>query len=89
MSIISCVFFKSYYYFLICWIIDFITYVINKYKDNNLKYDNIKFIRLKDYLNLISLNISDLLGIFLVLVTYCRTKSEKKKKKKKTKILMN
>ena len=79
MSIISCAFFKSYYYFLICWIIDFIAYVINQFKDDTLKYNNIKFIKLNDYLYLISLNISDLLAGFLVLVTYCNTKSEKKK----------
>ena len=82
MSIISCVFFKSYYYFLICWIIDFITYLINQYKDDTLKYDNMEFIKLNDYLYLISLNISDLLAGFLVLVTYCHTKSEKKEEKK-------
>ena len=82
MSIISCVFFKSYYYFLICWIIDFITYLINQYKDDTLKYDNMEFIKINDYLYLISLNISDLLAGFLVLVTYCHTKSEKKEEKK-------
>ena len=67
---------KSYYYFLVFWALD-LFYSIVDYL-NIKQYDKFYlFIKENNYLNLISLNISDLLGGFLVLITHIRSKSAK------------
>ena len=81
MALLSCVFYKGYYFFLAYWIIELIRTTICKLLlDNN---DNNEISLEEELLNLILLNISDLLVGFLVLYTKIKMKPLKKKKKKK------
>ena len=83
MELISFKCFKSYYYFLVYWTLDLICSLINTFLQEKV-YRNIKNNKnLNDYLNLLTLNISDLLAGILVLITNYRMKSEKEKKKVK------
>ena len=71
---------KSYYYFLVYWTLDLICSLIDTFLQEKV-YRNIKNNKnLNDYLNLLTLNISDLLAGILVLITNYRMKSKKKKK---------
>ena len=96
MSFISFVFYKSYLYFILYWLIDLMQSLENyifEYNNNNeikdLSHPNEFY-----FLSVIEWNISDLLAGFLVLYTYMRMKSLNKhqellnkKIKKKKKIL--
>jgi len=96
MSFISFVFYKSYLYFILYWLIDLMQSLKNyifEYNNNNeikdLSHPNEFY-----FLSVIEWNISDLLAGFLVLYTYMRMKSLNKhqellnkKIKKKKKIL--
>ena len=77
MAFISFVFYKSYYYFVLYWLIDLMNSLENyifEYNNNNeikdLPHPNEFY-----FLILIAWNISDLLAGFLVLYTYLKMKS--------------
>ena len=67
---------KSYYYFLVFWAFDLFYSTID-YLTIMLYEQKYIFIKENNYLNLLSINISDLLAGFLVLITHIRSKSAK------------
>ena len=81
MGLFSFVFYKEYYYFLIYWCIDLLLYIpslIFQISNSNSETEEEKISLVKyDYLQLLNLNIADLSSGFLVIITYCRMKSEK------------
>lgn len=81
MKLISFVFFKSYYYFLVYWILDFVVTLIKYFFENNIKNNENSFSKENEYIYLITMNVADLLAGFLVLYTKINTKSEKEEKK--------
>ena len=78
MKLISFVFYKSYYYFLVCWALDFVVSLIKYFFEN--KSNESSFLKENEYIYLITMNIADLLAGFLVLYTKINTKSEKENK---------
>ena len=90
MALLSFMFYKEYYYFLVFWIIDVIISLIkNIFKDFYTKFNGGNT-NLGNYIYLINLCISDLLSAFLVIITIYRSKSEKKEEEdKKTAINEN
>ena len=89
MTLISCIFHKGYYFFIVYWIIELIRSIaritLNNNKLSSLDYTIEDFAFEEELLKLILLNISDLLAGFLVLYTKIIMKPFKKRKK--TKIL--
>ncbi len=87
MSLCSCNFYKTYYYFIIFWVLDLINtiqkdFYLNINKENNSSY--IKENNLLFLIFLISLNLGDLLSVFLVIYTkikmkYINNNNQKKK----------
>ena len=87
MTLISCIFHKGYYFFIVYWFIELIRSITRITLNNNkfLDYTIEDFAFEEELLKLILLNISDLLTGFLVLYTKIIMKPFKKRKK--TKIL--
>ena len=89
MTLISCIFHKGYYFFIVYWIIELIRSIarisLNNNKLSSLDYTIEDFVFEEELLKLILLNISDLLAGFLLLYTKIIMKPFKKRKK--TKIL--
>ena len=81
MKWISFVFYKSYYFFLIFWLIDLIT-SIGRYFLINFDLINVKkkFIQEDEYIYLISMTLADLMAGLLVLITKRQTKTENEEK---------
>ena len=92
MDLFSCSFYKGYYYFIGFWISELIR-ALDEYYLN--KKESKKEQKQKDLFDLICLNLSDLLAVFLVLYTYISStrysgKSNKNKKTtKKSKLIYN
>ena len=86
MALLSCVFYKGYYFFFAYWIIELIRTtlcrILLKVLDVTNSNGNEDFSLEEELLNLILLNISDLLNGFLVLYTNIKMKPLKKKKHK-------
>ena len=78
MKFISFTFYKGYLYFIGFWISEIIRavddHILNK------KIENDKELKQKDLFDLICLNISDIVAIFLVMYTYFNTSSKKEEK---------
>ena len=95
MALISCEFYKGYYYFIVYWVVEIIRSLIesfldkpnipnnkDKYKDKGKDKNEEPIFNIEEELfNLIKLNIADLLTGFLVLYTRNSLKSLNKKKK--------
>ena len=85
MKLISCIFYKGYYYFIAYWLSEIINSIIgitlNNKKQYSLQYYTEDFPLEEELLKLILLNIADLLTGFLVLYTYIIMRSLKTKKK--------
>ena len=85
MKLISFKCFKSYNYFLVYWILDLISSIIDYFSEDKI-YKNLDINKQRnDYLNLIILNLAELLAGILVLITNYRMKSEKEKQEEKVK----
>ena len=84
MSLLSYKCFNSYYYFLLYWIIDLISSLMDYFLENHV-YEEKEWKEI-DYIDLIFMNISDLSAGILVLITNCRMKSEKEDEKKVEKL---
>ena len=82
MACISFVFYNTYYYFLVYWILDLICTIIKNFFDENTTSE---YYATHEYSNLISLNIADLLAGFSVLFTEIQMKTKKKKEIRKSK----
>ena len=78
MSFISFVFYKSYYYFIIYWIVDSIITLGKDYFETQPSVKGSRFAKEIDLFYLICLNISDLSAGFLVLFTYFKLKTLRK-----------
>ena len=87
MKLLSCVFYKGYYFFLAYWFNEIIKSICKVCLDKPEVSDNSnsdeKFVLEEELLRLILLNISDLLSGFLVLYTNIKMKPLIKKKEKK------
>ena len=87
MTLLSCIFHKGYYFFIIYWLIELIMSItrisLNNNKISSLDYVIEDFVFEEELIKLILLNISDLLSGFLVLYTKIIMKSFKKRKKTK------
>ena len=85
MKLISCIFYKGYFYFIAYWLSEVIRSVIgitlNNKKQYSLQYYSEGFPLEEELFKLILLNIADLLTGFLVLYTNIIMKSLKTKKK--------
>ena len=73
MKYISFKCFKSYYYFFIYWAIDLASSIMDHYFEKYIYEDDKIFIKEDNYLSFFTLNISDLLAGFLVLITHFRS----------------
>ena len=80
MALFSFIFFKSYNYFFVFWVLEIIRSFILEKREDKLKFSNIKVLIARDYITLLYLNASDLLSVILVLITYFKSKSEKDEK---------
>ena len=74
MGIISCSFYKSYFFFLGFWISELIRSLDNYFLK---KIEKEKEQKQKDMFDLICLNLSDILAIFLVIYTFITSKEHK------------
>lgn len=88
MGIISVSFYKSYFYFLLFWILELSSTLIKEFLDQ-IYADHKKVNLLFELTNLICINGADLLAGILVIITFIQTKSTKsnesiEKKKKNT-----
>ena len=80
MKYISFVFFKEYYYFIVFWILSIVCSIITHFFQKQINYEEKKYIKEYNTIELICLTIGDLLGGFLVLYTYYSSKPEKTEK---------
>ena len=83
MSLLSCIFYKGYYFFLAYWFIELSRIICKILLDESDNSKSNDFSIGEEFFNLIFLNISDLLTGFLVLYTKIKMKPFKKKKIKK------
>ena len=86
MSLLSFKCFNSYYYYLLYWITDLISSLMDYFLENHAYKERENYIKEIDYIDLIFMNISDLSAGILVLITNCRMKSEKEEEKKVEKL---
>ena len=88
MGIITVSFYKSYFYFILFWILELSSTLIKEFLDQ-IYADHYKINLLFEFINLICINVADLLAGILVLITFIQLRSTKSdesivKKKKNT-----
>lgn len=88
MGIITVSFYKSYFYFILFWILELSSTLIKEFLDQ-IYADHYKINLLFEFINLICINVADLLTGILVLITFIQLRSTKSdesivKKKKNT-----